>query len=447
MKRFYYSIPVFIQNLLVSIYGLYLQKKRLDKGFEKSLSFSLEREKLSKKDLFYYQQNKIKNTLINANRNSVFYRDLFKKYGIRLEGSNIDYISELKKLPVITKENIRDLDVKLNDKVFKVSTSGSTGAGLQFYQTREAINDQWAVWWRYRSWHNIDLGDWCALFSGKRIVPGNSKGTFWRYNIPGRQILFSIYHLTDVNAREYAKKIRTSKVPWIHGYPSALSLLAKYGKEQNLNFGDHLRIITIGSETLLPEQKKLMEDVFKVPVRQHYGLAEGVANISECEYGSLHVDEDFSYVEFIKIDDSNNYKIIGTNFNNTAFPLIRYDTKDIISNLSKGCKCGRASRIVGGIDGRIEDYITLTNGRKVGRIPGVFVKRNEITEAQIEQFSTTDIQINIVKNSKYTLNTEKLLKRDLETLIEDNSVSIRFKYVDKIEKGKNGKLRFVKSHI
>jgi len=59
-----------------------------------------------------------------------------------------------------------------------------------------------------------------------------------------------------------------------------------------------------------------MEAAFGLRPIQHYGMAEGVANISQCENGKLHVDEDFAAVECLPIDEggeSDCYKVIGTN--------------------------------------------------------------------------------------------------------------------------------------
>ena len=73
-----------------------------------------------------------------------------------------------------------------------------------------------------------------------------------------------------------------------------------------------------------------MEKAFNVPIMNHYGQAEGVANFSQINKDGYLVDEDYSVVEFIKTDHKNKYKVIGTSLYNLAFPLIRYDTQDIV---------------------------------------------------------------------------------------------------------------------
>ena len=137
--------------------------------------------------------------------------------------------------------------------------------------------------------------------------------------------MFSGYHLGAHTARAYLDCIIASKARWIHGYPSLIALLASYAIE----FGYHLQInwVTLGAESVLPQQAKVIEEAFGVRPLQHYGMTEAVANVSECPNGRLHVDEDFSVVEFVPADNGA-FRILGTNFTNPAFPLLRYDVGD-----------------------------------------------------------------------------------------------------------------------
>lgn len=448
MNNIYIKSPAFIQNLLVSIKGFQLKKKRFNENFYLLLNKYINSDHLTRQELDALQQRKLKEVLKSANQYSELFEGLFSSSNIKIDAINLK--EELKKMPIISKKEIRKQTLLYSKKKISeftsVSTSGSTGAGLKFLQSETAINDQWAVWWRYRMWHGLSEKTWCGLFSGKHVVGNNESKSYWRINHPGKQILFSSYHISESTALLYVKKIKDSKLKWLHGYPSVISQLANIIISKKLDVGKNLELITIGSESLLPHQKKAMELAFGVPVRQHYGLAEGVANISECEHGKLHIDEDFSYVELIPTDIPDTYRLIGTNLSNFAFPFIRYDTNDIVSGLSIGCECGRHSRIVESIDGRVEDYLYLPNGTKIGRVPGIFIKYNQINEAQIEQCKKNLINVNIVKNYLYTKETELSLEKDLQRLLTHN-MEIKFVYLDSIPKTKNGKLRFVVSHI
>ncbi len=197
----------------------------------------------------------------------------------------------------------------------------------------------------------------------------------------------------------------------------------------------------------MPRQANKIEKAFGIKPKQDYGQAEGVANFSECELGNLHVDEDFSAVEFVPIPgDDKKYRVIGTNFNNLVTPLIRYDVEDVVSLSKEKCNCGRPGRIVESIDGRKEDYVTLTNGTKVGRMDHVFKDLINIREAQIYQKSPGHIEVRVVKGAEYSKEDDNLLGYELRKRVgEDTEININ--YVNQLQRTKRGKLRFVISDI
>ena len=50
---------------------------------------------------------------------------------------------------------------------------------------------------------------WCGYFGGRSVVaPSQSKPPFWRYNVPGRQIMFSGYHVSDEHLPAYVAELR-----------------------------------------------------------------------------------------------------------------------------------------------------------------------------------------------------------------------------------------------
>lgn len=202
-------------------------------------------------------------------------------------------------------------------------------------------------------------------------------------------------------------------------------------------------IVTTGAENLLPQQKALMEEAFRCPVRQHYGQAESVANISECINGHLHVDEDFSFVEFIPLENHPDvYRVIGTNLSNPAFPLFRYDTGDLVQGLGTIPVCRFSGRVVDSIDGRKEDYIHLPNGVRLGRLDHIFKDLTLIREAQIYQPDRQTLVLRIVRREGYDLQAEQRLLKEARKRLGDD-ITIRLDYVSSLERGRTGKLRFV----
>ena len=191
----------------------------------------------------------------------------------------------------------------------------------------------------------------------------------------------------------------------------------------------------------------MIEKAFgKTPV-ENYGMAEGVANISQHEDGVLKVDEDYSATEFIPTEDSNIFKIIGTNFSNLATPLIRYNTNDLAS-LSKGTSHtdNKKGRFVESIDGRDEDYIMLNDGSKIGRLDHIFKDHINIKMAQLQQSLPGEIVVYIVPSRRYTSKDEDRLLTDFNKYLGDR-VTITIIRKKTIERSGSGKIQFIVSKI
>ena len=446
----YAKLPVTLQRIVINLEGWRLKRQRYSADYDVIYQEVCKRERLSGEELHKYQENRLREVLKNAQESLPYYRRLFERYSFDVEAPHL--IERLKELPVLTKEDVKThveeiLSCNIPRKqLISCHTSGTTGSGMHFYETRETEQERWATWWRYRSWHGINLDTWCAYFGGRSIVPlRQQKPPYWRKNTPGRQLLFSAYHLSRQTAPAYVEALKESDATWVHGYPSVLALLAGFILEDNLDPGQAVRHVTIGAESLLPQQRQVIEQAFGVKVRQHYGQAESIANISECEYGNLHVDEDYSIVEFLPIGDGQ-YRIIGTSLINPAFLFLRYDTGDIATLQEGTCPCGRLGRLVKEIDGRKEDYVILPNGAAVGRLDHIFKDLVNIREAQIYQKQQGQIELRIVKGQSYTDKDEQeLLKETHKRVGEDMELVVR--YVDAIERTRTGKLRFVVSEL
>jgi phenylacetate-CoA ligase len=432
--------PVIIQNIFCSTKGYFICKRRYNHNFY---------QQLKKYENNEYDQESCLKLFFNNISDTPFYKQTFKECGFNIYADDI--YSELIKFPIINKDIVRNdlckfYNPSYKGKRFEAKTSGSTGAGLIFPYSVEMENRQWAVWWRYRRWHGINLDMWCGWFGGRSIIPiKKHSAPYWRINVPGKQVMFSAYHLNNDTVKEYYNEIIKRQIKWLHGYPSQLSLLASLMLEENLPSLPFITHITLGAENVIGNQKDIIHKSFpSAQIRQHYGLSEGVANISENIQGDLVVDNDFCYVELIPISTENRNlcKIIGTGFCNEIFPLVRYDTGDIaeVAYLPNG-----EIKILS-IDGRKEDFVILPSGVKLGRLDHIFKNMTTIKEAQIHQRDIYHIDFNIVKGTNYTSSDEEKLFKEIRMRI-DNSVYVNINYVDKIKRTKSGKLRFVISDL
>ncbi len=431
MKKVFQKLPYFLKFILVNLFGWVLVRKRLTKGFYKALEYYnqvdyIEKFKFNKK--LFLQQLERKNIYDNKDIND--YKIIDKKF---------------------IKEKYKKFIHQDHIKYF-LYTSGTTGSGLKFPVSQEFIEHQWAIFWKFRNIHGISLDTWCAYIIGQTIFDIDSKKRpFWLKSHFTKQLLFSQYHLNEESVEAYLREILKNNIKWMHAYPSILNNFANLIIKQNLQklaYKLNLHVITVSSEKLFDYQRKNIENIFGCKVRELYGLTEGVVNIFECDAGTLHVDESYSYVEFIKIDNSNEYEIIGTSYHNKAFPLVRYNTGDrclLYDDIFK-CPCGRKSRTVKEILGRDEDYLILYDGTKIGRLDHLFKGMIEVDEAQIFQKEKGNATFKIVKGKNYNNKSEnRLISEIKEKLGRDFNFNIE--YLTSIPKTKRGKLKFVVSEV
>jgi len=452
LETLYLALPRFLQNTVLSLEGYRIARRRYGRDYPEIERQVFARDRLAPSILQRYRTERLRRALTSAHL-SPFWRQQFAEYGIQPTAR--DPFDELAKLPILTKNEAKQSIKQIANPTLNPSqllsrhTSGTTGSGLIIPVTRTSEWETWATWWRYRARHQIDRARWCGYFGGRSIVPAmQSQPPFWRVNYPGRQIMFSAYHLRADTAVHYVATIQRYRLSWLHGYPSMLALLASRIHDSGASAANRVTVITTGAENLSEHQRTLIATAFpNARLAEHYGQAEGVANISQCEHGKLHVDEDFSFVEFVALPDSPGvHRIVGSNWNNDAFPLLRYDTGDNVILQTESCPCGRIGRITSSIDGRIEDYVTLPNGARVGRLDQIFKDLVNIREAQIYQREIGAIEIRVVRGDSYSSeDTRKLLEETQKRL--GHQLTPHIVYRDSLPKTSAGKLRLVISEL
>lgn len=451
LEEIYQKLPIPLQQVAVNVEGWRTVRRNYGGNFYNFLQEAEKRTFWPPEKIQFFRDQRLRTFVRHCYETVPYYRRLFGK--IKITPDDIKTLDDLKIIPILTKEDVQDHFAEFISEAVPprarilIKTSGTTGGAIHFYATKNAIQEQWATWWRFRRWHGIQLNMWCGQFTGNRIVPITQKNPpYWRYDFVGKRIHFSPLHMTSENLFFYVKEIKRKKLGWLHGYPSLLFIFATFLLDNNINFDNQIKFITIGGENLLAYQKETIKKAFGVYPLQHYGMSEAVANISECEFGNLHVDEDFAATEFIPITGSS-YKVIGTNITNEAFPFLRYDVQDIVAvDRNQVCRCGRPGRLVNNIDGRQDDYIVLKNGNKLGGIDHFFKDIINVREIQLYQKVPGELIVKVVKGKDYLIQVENNLIREIRKRL-GNHIDITVEYVSSIPRNPNNKFRFILSDI
>jgi phenylacetate-CoA ligase len=449
-KKIYFHSPGFIKNIFATVYGYIQIHKRYGSYFENYLKFLRESQFWDNSDLIKYRDIKAIEFVNFAIKHSAFYED----------NCPVNDINEIKKFPIIDKQivrrNTREI-IPRNIKEFKYKfshTSGTTGSSLIFPITYESFQREYAFRALHYQWSGVDLKKKprIAIFAGHPVArPDRRKPPFWVKDYANNWLIFSSYHLSVENLKIYIKKLIDFDPELIHGYPSTIYLLSLVFKQYGHKMKS-LKSVYTASETLLDYQRKSIEDSFQVKVFNWYGNSEMCANIVECELGELHLKLEHSFVEIL--NDKNEEakpgeegRLVCTGFGNYAFPLIRYDIKDIV-RLSKNqkSKCGRGGIIIEEIIGRVEDYVVTPDGRYIGRLDHIFKDSVNVREAQLIQKDVNELLIRIVPEKGYSSEDEKKIFDEVKLRL-GSSMRIRIEYVDKIEREKNGKFKFVINEV
>lgn len=459
LNTIYRYSPIFLQNIICSLYGWKEKKIRFNQKFFNYFNLYTKSEWLSEEEINSLKEKKLREVLKHSLETVPYYKNEWQKIEIDTNSSNI--IEELTKLPILTKDDIRKKASDLlssnvdRKQLLAIHTSGTTGKAITIYKHKESIANQWAIWYRHRNRFKCGINDLHVNFTGKQVVPTKQKKPpFWRFNKPLNQYLINMQHVSPEKIEIIVNFLNTIKPKFYSGYPSIMAEVARLALENNLELKDEAKpkYVFAGAENTLDDQKDVLERWTGALITDQYGLTEGNCNLSRCEYGNYHEDFEFCHIECIEPeylpDGRKKGKLIGTAYNNDAMPLIRYDTGDIAiwKPDDFSCACGRKSTVIETIEGRIDDAVLLPDGRKIMRFDYLFKGTDSIIEAQVCQYKEKEVVIKIVIGKSHSIEVEEKLTSDFsEWYCKETKVIIE--HVQEIEKTASGKFKAVKSFL
>jgi phenylacetate-CoA ligase len=178
------------------------------------------------------------------------------------------------------------------------------------------------------------------------------------------------FALSDISLAEFAHRILREKPKVLFGYASSLYEFARYIRkhpEWNIAF----RGIISTSELLLSPVREYIESTFHCKIFDRYGTLELGGIGCECEaHTGLHISMENNYVEILTegnlAKEGVNGDIVVTNLNNFGMPFIRYSIGDVGAwYAGDPCSCGRQSKRLKMVEGRLVDAFFTRDGRKV----------------------------------------------------------------------------------
>ncbi|HXJ89093.1 MAG TPA: phenylacetate--CoA ligase family protein [Candidatus Binatia bacterium] len=454
IEHVYPRLPVFLQNAACWYYGQKEARVRSGVEFERYLQDLLETEKWSASEIEAYQNEKLCGLVRHAYENVPYYRERWKS--LKLTPADIKSREDLPKLPILTKEDVRqNLDRLISETanrhalVFR-HTSGTTGKALHFYTTKAAIAFQWAVWWRHRARFGVQPGAWHANFTGKRVVPLDQRTPpFWRWNRPMHQALLTMHHLSAERIPHIIQFLNSHQFDFYSGYPSIIHMLALHARAAGFRLNSPPRAVFTGAENMLDFQRRDIQEFTGAVLTDQYGCSEGCGNASQCQEFVYHEDSEFGVLEPVELQAGNPARsIVCTGLACDAFPFIRYEVGDAGEPSEKGeaCRCGRKSRVWIRIEGRKDDYVITPEGLHIMRFDYVFKDAMNVEEVQVVQERLGEVVLRIVRRPGFKVDDESEIACEVGRWISP-TLRVRFEYVSEIERETNGKFRAVLSRL
>jgi len=387
-----------------------------------------------------------------AYKNVPYYTKIFDRVGVK--PSDIVTIRDLEKLPVLTKQIIKEnwqdfIPKNINRLKYKSgSTGGSTGEPLRYRMSGEDYERGVALLYRGWGYAGYNFGDKVAIIAGSSLIP-DTKSDFKKkiqdFFLNSRH--YSSFEMSEENLFKYFYDINKWKPDFIRGYASAIYLFARFIQNNNLKLRFQLKAIFTTAEKLFSKQRILIEQVLNSKIFDTYGLNDGGVSAYECnEHNGMHIDTERAILEVVdehgKQIINQQGKILATSLYNYALPFIRYDTGDlgIISDLK--CPCGRKTLLLQEIAGRVTDFLKLNNIIIGSPVLTVLMGKFDIEQYQIIQNSPTSIIIKIVQGKAYNKEKdEEFIKKSFFSHV--GKIDIKFDYVNLIPTTKAEKYKFI----
>jgi phenylacetate-CoA ligase len=324
-------------------------------------------ETLSRGELDEIELSYFKNIFSYAKTNSIMYREKLKG----VEPENIRTLEDIKRIPLTDKEELRRyqeiepypyggiLGVDIKDVTTFRQSSGTTGRPVYVPETY----DSWQ--WRVEAWCHI------LYMAGFRphhrvFLPFgyNVYVAFWEAHYTAEKVGCELVPGGALDTKGRIHKIIETRANAMMNTPTYGLHIAEEAKKMGIDpasLGIE-RMLCAGEPMPEPTRKRL-EELFRCHVFDHIGGTEPCAWAGMCETKKgMHIIEPFFLVEILdpetlqrEVEEGEMGIAVVTPLGRRSFPLIRFNTKDLVIKGEDSCPCGRTSRKIKEVVGRTDD--------------------------------------------------------------------------------------------
>lgn len=348
-----------------------------------------------REELQRYQLGKIRETLLFARANSLFYR-------ARLEGLDIGAMTSseaMNRVPFTTSGDLAErashflcVSQREISRVVTLQTSGTAGPSKRVFFT---VADQELT---------VDFfhhGMKAITEPGSKVLilfPGEKPGSVGdllargldRLGATGVQYGFAAALFPALSF------LQEQRIRCIAGLPHQVLALARYAEACEGSGKTEIRSVVLSGDTVSDFLAAELKRIWGCNVFTHYGMTEmGLSGGVECNArNGFHLREADLFFEIVdphsgeSLPDGERGEIVFTTLTRRGMPLVRYRTGDVSRFVEDPCPCGTVLRRLERVAGRTEPPAALGNGENltVSRlseallpIPGVLDFAAELT--------------------------------------------------------------------
>jgi len=368
-RKFYESLPPWAQRPVRLVPFALVAGKAYRRAWRRAAAM----DRASPEQIRAFQQEALGKILRFASEQVPAYRSL------RSVVDRLPPLEALRAFPLVSKHDIQ-IDLKrylprdfASIPHYECTTGGTSGNQLRLYLDDNSHSIE--MGFMHRNWSRVGYTPRCrkATFRGVNLATGNHP-RLWRPNPIYNEWQFSPYHINTSTLPQYIEALYQYRPHYLHGYPSAISLVARYLRSEGRSLSDlGIRAVLLGSEGVTSDQRAQIEQAFDARVFSWYGHSERLILAGECEETSVyHHFPDYGILEMVRddgepIDEAGERgELVGTGLWNYSLPLIRYRTEDRARLRETHCSCGRSFQRFDRVEGRWkQEYVVGKTGSHI----------------------------------------------------------------------------------
>lgn len=324
---------------------------------------TLPREKIQR-----LQVKKFRSILHYAKEHSVFYRKLYRD----IDPDSIKTLEDIRRLPLVEKSDLRAaqegkepfpfgelLGVEPQEVSTFRQTTGTTGKPVYVPESYES----WQ--WRVEIWCHIL---WMAGFreSDRVFIPFgyNVYVAFWEGHFAAEKLGCMVVPGGALDTKGRINKILEVRATGILNTPTYGIHMAETARKMGIDPRQAgIERMLCAGEPLPQATRVMLENMWDAEVYDHIGGTEPCAWGAMCsQRQGLHIMEPYFLVEILDMETQKREVGPGelgvavvTPFGRRSFPMIRFNTKDVVRKGRDGCACGRTSAMIEAVAGRMDD--------------------------------------------------------------------------------------------